>query len=235
MDPLPPLDSGPVAVLDSHRPLAWTVVTTSAETSLVNALRDGDEGAFAALVDRYHGPLKRLAQSMGATESVAEEIVQETWLGALQGIDRFEERSSIKTWLFTILKNKARTRAVREKRSVPFSALGPATADDEGGPVVDAARFQGEDGCWPGHWATPPRPWQEPHRRLASMEARARLREAMSSLPPRQQAVVALRDVEGLTSDEVCDLLELTEANQRVLLHRGRSAIRNELEEYVDG
>jgi RNA polymerase sigma-70 factor (ECF subfamily) len=163
---------------------------------------------------------------------VAEEIVQETWLGALQGIDRFEERASIKTWLFTILKNRARTRTGRESRTVPFSSLGPA---EESGPVVDADRFQGEDRVWPGHWSAPPRPWQDPERRLASIEARQHLRAAMADLPPRQQAVVAMRDVEGLSSEEVCDLLDLSETNQRVLLHRGRSAIRNVLEEYIDG
>ena len=140
-------------LLDSAGPLAGTAATTPAETSLINALRDGDEAAFAELVDRYHGPLKRLARSFGATEAVAEEIVQETWLGALQGLDRFEERSSLKTWLFTILKNQARHRAAREKRSVPFSAVlrGGDGSDD---PVVDPDRFQSDERCWPGHWAT---------------------------------------------------------------------------------
>jgi RNA polymerase sigma-70 factor (ECF subfamily) len=221
-------------LLDWPCPPAGTVATTPAETSLLNALRDGDENAFAELVDRYHGPLKRLARSFGATDAVAEEIVQETWLGALQGLDRFEERSSLKTWLFTILKNQARHRAAREKRSVPFSAL--LRGGDEGdGPVVDPDRFLGDDGCWPGHWATAPRPWDEPHRRLASMEAREQIRTAMGGLPQRQRVVVALRDVEGMSSDEVCDLLEISEANQRVLLHRGRSSIRNVLEGYIDG
>jgi RNA polymerase sigma-70 factor (ECF subfamily) len=223
-----------VLLLDSAGPPAGTAATTPAETSLINALRDGDEAAFAALVDRYHGPLKRLARSFGATEAVAEEIVQETWLGALQGLDRFEERSSLKTWLFTILKNQARHRAAREKRSVPFSAV-LRGADDSDDPVVDPDRFQSDERCWPGHWATAPRPWEEPHRRLASMEARERIRSAIATLPPRQQVVVGLRDVEGLGSDEVCALLEISEANQRVLLHRGRSTIRNVLEGYIDG
>ena len=221
-------------LLDSAGPPARTVATTADETRLLNALRDGDETAFADLVDRYHGPLKRLARTFGATDAVAEEIVQETWLGALQGLDRFEERSSIKTWLFTILKNQARHRAAREKRSVPFSSLaGDREGDD--GPVVDPGRFQGDEGCWPNHWAAPPRPWSQPHLRLAAIEAREQIRGALAGLPPRQQLVVALRDVEGLTSDEVCEVLEISEANQRVLLHRGRAAIRNLLEEYVDG
>jgi RNA polymerase sigma-70 factor (ECF subfamily) len=211
-----------------------TIATTADETRLLNALRDGDETAFAELVDRYHGPLKRLARTFGATDAVAEEIVQETWLGALQGLDRFEERSSIKTWLFSILKNQARLRAAREKRSVPFSSLAGDGEEDDS-PVVDPGRFQGDDGCWPDHWAAPPRPWAEPHLRLAAIEAREQLRGALAGLPQRQQLVVALRDVEGLTSDEVCKVLEIGEANQRVLLHRGRAAIRTRLEEYVDG
>jgi len=197
------------------------------------ALRDGDESAYVELVERYHAPLKRLACSFGASDAVAEEIVQETWIGALHGIDGFEERSSLKTWLFTILKNQARQRAAREKRSVPFSALDPAD-DEEAGPVVSPERFRGPGDQWPGGWLTPPRPWEEPDRRFASMEARERLRGAMAGLPPRQRVVVALRDVEGLTSDEVCEVLDISEANQRVLLHRARSAIRNQLEEYVD-
>jgi RNA polymerase sigma-70 factor (ECF subfamily) len=186
------------------------------------------------LVNRYHGPLKRLARNLGATDAVAEEIVQETWLGLLQGLDRFEERASLKTWLFTILKNRAIQRAVREKRTVPFSSF---AREREGSarPDVDPTRFHGEDGNWPGHWAAAPRPWEQPDRRLASMEARSEIRRAMARLPERQQVVVALRDVEGMTSEEVCELLDISEANQRVLLHRGRSAIRNALEEYVDG
>jgi RNA polymerase sigma-70 factor, ECF subfamily len=189
---------------------------------------------FAELVDRYHAPLKRLARSFGANEAVAEEIVQETWLGAIQGLDAFEERSSLKTWLFTILKNQARHRAAREKRTVPFSSMERDDAGS-GGPVVDAGRFHHEDSCWPGHWATAPRPWEEPERRLESMEARDQIRAAIAGLPPRQQVVVALRDVEGLSSEEVCEVLEISEANQRVLLHRGRSTIRNVLEGYLDG
>ena len=207
---------------------------TIAEASLLNALQNGDESAFADLVGRYHGPLKRFARSFGASDAVAEEIVQETWLGALQGLDGFEQRSSLKTWLFTILRNQARDRAARERRSVPFSALGgDGGGEDE--PAVDPSRFQSSDRNYPGNWAAPPRPWEAPAVRLAAIEAREQLRAAMAALPPRQQIVVALRDVEGLDSDEVCELLEISEGNQRVLLHRGRSAIRNTLEAYIDG
>ena len=221
-------------LLDFAGPRPRTVPTTADETRLLNALRDGDETAFADLVERYHGPLKRFARTFGATDAVAEEIVQETWLGALQGLEGFEQRSSIKAWLFTILKNQAGRRAAREKRSVPFSSLASDGEEDDS-PVVDPGRFQGEDRCWPDHWAAPPRPWSEPHLRLAAIEEREQLRGALSGLPPRQQLVVALRDVEGLTSEEVCEVLEISEANQRVLLHRGRAAIRTLLEEYVDG
>jgi RNA polymerase sigma-70 factor (ECF subfamily) len=211
------------------------VQTTTAESSLLTALRNGDETAFVELVERYHGPLKRLARTFGATDSVAEEIVQETWLAALRGLERFEERSSLKTWLFRILTYQARDRAVREKRSVPFSSLARDSEAGDVGSVVDPDRFQGADGSWPEHWATPPRPWSQPHERLAAMEAREQIRQALATLPPRQQLVVALRDADGLTSAEVCEILDISEANQRVLLHRGRAAIRNALEEYMNG
>lgn len=200
---------------------------------MLSALRDGDESAFAELVRRYHGSLKRVARSFGAGESVAEEIVQETWLGMLRGLDRFEQRSSLKTWLFGILKNQARGRAARERRSVPFSALGEGEEADR--PSLEPGRFQGADGTWPNHWATPPRPWEDPHRRLASLELREHLRRALAALPERQRVVVTLRDVEGLDAAEVSELLEVSEGNQRVLLHRGRAAVRNALEELIDG
>jgi RNA polymerase sigma-70 factor, ECF subfamily len=203
------------------------------QSQLLIAIRAGDEAAFTELVGRYHGPLRRFARGFGASDAVAEEIVQETWLAALQGLDSFAGRSSFKGWLFGILKNQARRRATRERRSVPFSALAPG--GEEEGPVVDSLRFQGEDGNWPDHWSAPPRPWEDPHRRLASLEARDQLRRAIASLPDRQRVVVLLRDVEGLGSEEVCELLEISEGNQRVLLHRARAGVRIALEEYVDG
>lgn len=203
------------------------------DARLLDALRGGDEVAFAELVGRYHGPLKRFASSFGAGDAVCEEIVQETWLGALQGLESFEGRSSFKSWLFGIVKNQARRRAERERRTVPFSAL--SGEGEEDGPAVDPDRFQGADGAWPGHWATPPRAWEDPQRRLASLEAREHLRMAIAALPERQRAVVVLRDVEGLDAGEVCTLLEISEGNQRVLLHRARAGVRNALEGYVDG
>jgi RNA polymerase sigma-70 factor (ECF subfamily) len=162
---------------------------------------------------------------------VAEEVVQETWLAVIGGLDRFEERSTLKTWLFHILTNRAKTRGIRERRSVPFTSLGPG--DDE--PAVAPDRFQGEGDSWPGHWATPPRPWEDPERRLASLEARERLREAIAALPSVQQAVLTLRDVEGLESEEVCALLDLSPGNQRVILHRARARVRDALEGYMEG
>jgi RNA polymerase sigma-70 factor (ECF subfamily) len=202
------------------------------DAPLLAALRAGDEDAFATLVTRYHASLKRVARMYVSTDAVAEEVVQETWLAVIAGLERFEQRASFKTWLFSILTNKARTRGVRERRTVPFASLGPG--DEDGGPSVSPDRFQHEGDAWPGHWATPPRPWEDPERRLASLEARERLREAIAALPERQQAVLTLRDVEGLDADEVSDLLELTPGNQRVILHRARARVRAALEDYFE-
>jgi RNA polymerase sigma-70 factor (ECF subfamily) len=195
------------------------------------ALRAGDETAFREIVRRYYRPLKRFATSLGASGAVADEVVQEAWLAVIEGLGRFEGRSSFRGWLFGVVKNQARKRAARERRSLPLSSLDQG---DTEGPVVDPDRFLDEDGCWPHHWATPPRPWADPERRLASLETRERLRAAIGALPAKQQAVVVLRDVEGLPPEEVCELLEISDANQRVLLHRGRTVLRGELEEYLD-
>jgi RNA polymerase sigma-70 factor, ECF subfamily len=201
------------------------------DAPLLEGLRAGDEAAFRTLVTRYHATLKRVARMYVSTDSVAEEVVQETWLAVLDGVGRFEHRAAFRTWLFQILTNKAKTRGVREKRSVPFASLGPG---DESEPTVPTDRFQQEGDAAPGAWASPPRPWENPERRLASLEARERLRAAIADLPERQQAVLTLRDVEGLDADEVSDLLEITPGNQRVLLHRARAKVRAALEDYVD-
>jgi len=200
------------------------------DAHLLAALRAGDEAAFAALVTRYHASLKRVARAYVSTDAVAEEVVQETWLAAIAGLERFEQRASLKTWLFHILANKAKTRGVRERRSVPFASL--AGAGDE--PAVPPERFQCDGDAWPGHWATPPRPWEDPERRLQSLEARERLRAAIGALPDVQQAVLTLRDVEGLEADEVCRLLDLSDGNQRVILHRARARVRTVLEAYFE-
>jgi RNA polymerase sigma-70 factor (ECF subfamily) len=200
------------------------------EAQLVAALRAGDEEAFTMLVTTWHASLKRVARAYVRTDAIAEEVVQETWLAAIAGLERFEERASLKTWLFHILANRARTRAVREARSVPFTAL----AGGPDAPAVDPDRFNGEDDAWPGHWAAPPRPWEDPERRLQSLEARELLRAAIAGLPEMQQAVLTLRDVEGLDAEEVCELLDLSGANQRVILHRARARVRTELEHWFE-
>jgi RNA polymerase sigma-70 factor (ECF subfamily) len=208
------------------------LVILADELALVAALRTGDEDAFAALVARHYPSMKRVARAYVSSDAAAEEVVQDTWLAVVAGIDRFEGRSSLTTWLFGILTNQAKRRGARESRVVPFSSLGDDGGDE---PAVDADRFQRDDDAWPGHWATPPRPFTKPERRLLALEARERLKAALATLPDRQQAVVTLRDVEGLTSQEVCDLLDVSAENQRVLLHRGRSRLRAELESYVEG
>ena len=202
------------------------------DAHLARSLRDGDEGAFAELVSRYQSSLLRIAMIYVKNRSVAEEVVQETWLGVLQGLERFENRSSLKTWIFRILTNRAKTRAVREARTVPFSSL---ATDAEGGPSVEPERFLGADSRWAGHWASPPTSWAEmPETRLASKETLHVIRAAIDALPPAQARVIVLRDVEGWSSEEVCELLELSEANQRVLLHRARSKVRVALERHLD-
>ena len=191
------------------------------DAALLDRLRAGDEAAFMELVERHHAALVRLAQSFVSSRAVAEEVAQETWLGVLRGIDRFEGRSSLKTWIFRILVNRAKTRGEREARSVPFSSL-----ESEDGPSVDPDRF-----VEAGGWASPPRPWEgEPVDRLLAGEARAVIDAAIERLPPAQRRVITLRDVEGWPAEEVCDALGLSEANQRVLLHRARSKARAALE-----
>jgi RNA polymerase sigma-70 factor (ECF subfamily) len=167
------------------------------------------------LVDRYHRSLVRLARGYVSSQAVAEDVAQEAWVGVLRGIDRFEGRSSLRTWIYRIVANIARTRAVKEARSAPFSSFG-----DE--PSVDPERFID------GHWAKPPEPW----RAVLDSEARALVDRAIAALPDRQRQVIELRDVEGLSAEEVRNVLELSETNQRVLLHRARSKVRAALEDY---
>jgi RNA polymerase sigma-70 factor (ECF subfamily) len=213
------------------QPAAPRTVQLTDDAAVVAALRRGDEAAFTELVTVYSASLLRLAQDFVRTRSVAEEVVQETWLAVLNGIDRFEGRSSLKTWLYRILVNKAKTRGVREARTVPFSAL--AVEDDER--AVPEERFRGADNQWAGHWASPPRSLEAvPEHRLLAREARERIAEALETLPESQRVVVTLRDVAGWDSDEVCDALELSEGNQRVLLHRGRAKLRAALERYLE-
>jgi len=195
------------------------------------ALRAGDERTFRELYARSYPMMKRVARAYVASDAVAEEIVQETWMAVVTGLERFEGRSALGTWIFSILTNQAKTHSAREKRALPFSCVAPSDAEK---PAVDPDRFQKDDDAWPGHWATPPRPWQKPERRLLSLEARDHLKAALAQLPERQRMIVGLRDVEGHSAEEVCELLGLSQENQRVLLHRGRSRLRAVLEEYLD-
>jgi RNA polymerase sigma-70 factor (ECF subfamily) len=200
------------------------------ERSLLSALRRGDERAFEQLVIANAPSMRRIARTFVSSDTAAEEVVQDTWTAVYTGLDRFEERSSLRTWLFQILVNRAKTMGIRERRTVPFSSLDP----EGDGPVVAPDRFLGPDSPQAGQWATPPRPWSSPETRLLSLETRELLRQALERLPSRQQLVVTMRDVEGLDAEEVCDLLQISPENQRVLLHRGRSALRGALESYVE-
>ncbi|HEX8730462.1 MAG TPA: sigma-70 family RNA polymerase sigma factor [Ktedonobacterales bacterium] len=204
----------------------------SDETALVAALRRGDEATFMRLVEQYQTAMVRLAQVYVGDRAVAEEVAQETWLSALKHLDQFEARSSFKTWLFHILVNGAKTRGQRERRSTPFSALGEADdPDGEEGPSVAPERFMDEDGAHPGGWLTPPASWEQlPEDRVASQETRACVLEAIARLPRNQASVIRLRDVEGYSADEVCAMLGIGVVNQRVLLHRARSRVRQALE-----
>jgi RNA polymerase sigma-70 factor, ECF subfamily len=188
------------------------------DVELLARLRDGDEGAFVALVGRYQGSLLRVARTFVPNDAVAEEVVQDTWMGVVRGVDRFEGRSSFKTWLFRILVNRAKTSGVREHRSVPLDPTEPAVSPD---------RFDGN-----GAWAEPLTPWEaDADDRLVAATWGPALRAALDALPDRQRDVVLLRDVHGLPSEDVCDVLGLSEGNQRVLLHRGRSRLRAALED----
>jgi len=174
----------------------------------------------------------RLAQMYVGSRAVAEEVIQETWIGVLQGLDRFEGRSSLKTWIFRILLNRARTRAQRENRTIPFSALTTASETDE--PAVDPDAFAPPGARYPGGWLTPPAEWDTlPEERLLSWETRQHVDAALTTLPAAQREVITLRDIDGWSANEVCDYLGISEANQRVLLHRARSRVRRELADYL--
>jgi RNA polymerase sigma-70 factor (ECF subfamily) len=202
----------------------------TSERQLLEALRAGDENAFASLMDEYSSSLLRVAMGYVGNRSVAEEVVQETWLGVINGLDRFEGRSSLKTWIFRILTNTASSRGQRERRIVPFSSL---TGDDDEEASVDEDRFFPPDHArYPSHWSIGPTPWETPEDGLLSGETREIIFDAIEDLPPAQRTVVTLRDVEGWPAEEVCSMLDLSEANQRVLLHRGRTKIRLALEDY---
>lgn len=203
------------------------------ESLLVEALRAGDERAFTRLVERYHTGMIRFAQQYVPDRSVAEGVVQEAWLGVLRGLDRFEARSSLKTWIFGIVLNCARARARRDRRTISFSELEQVTAEPFE-PAVDPSRFRGPTDQYPGGWIAFPASWgASPDQRLLAAEARERIRDAIARLPIGQRQVVLLRDVQGFSAEEACSVLQVSESNQRVLLHRGRARVRQALERYL--
>jgi RNA polymerase sigma-70 factor (ECF subfamily) len=206
--------------------------TSAEEMELLAALRRGDELTFSRLVVAHHSSLLRTARLYVNTPEIAEEVVQETWLGVLKGLDKFEGRCSLKTWIFQILINRARTRGEREGRMIPFSTMFDAKSDP-GEPAVDSSQFNENDPEWPGGWVTQPRDWgKTPEQTLLSQELRAVVQSAIETLPPNQKEVITLRDVQGWTSKEVCNILGVSETNQRVLLHRSRSKVRQVLDQY---
>jgi len=207
------------------------------ESALLDALRRGDEDAFARLVGEHHASLRRVARLYVANAAIADEVVQDTWLGVIRGIWAFEGRSSLKTWIFRILVNRARTRAVRESRSVPFAGtLSTESGAEPEPPVSPEHSLSGDDSPAPGHWAQPSLdPGSSPERSLLAKELRERLRTVIDALPSNLKAVLWLRDVEGWSSEEVCNALAIQETNQRVLLHRARSRARAALEPYLEG
>jgi RNA polymerase sigma-70 factor (ECF subfamily) len=201
------------------------------ESTLLEGLRARDERAFSALCDAYTPALLRVAQGYVRDRSVAEEVVQDTWLGVLNGLERFEGRSSLKTWIFKILTNTAASRGARERRTVPFSSLAATAEEDE--PSVDPERFLPPDhDRYPNHWWLGPVGWQTPEEGLLSGETRGVILDAIEQLPTAQRIAVTLRDIEGWSATEVAEALETTEGNQRVLLHRGRTKVRAALERY---
>lgn len=193
--------------------------------SVIEALRQGDETAYAALFDRYHAALVRAALIYVQSADAAEEVAQETWIAVFKGIGRFEGRSSLKTWLFSILVNRAKTHAQREGRFITLDDTGDS--DDA---AVAPDRFYPNE----HYWVSLPRSWNDlPEDRLLSSEVRDHIQRAIDGLPPNQQLVITLRDVDGLSSDEVCNILSVSDTNQRVLLHRARARVRQVLETYL--
>ena len=202
---------------------------------LVDALLQGDADAFAWLLDTYDAPLRRLARMYVATDAVAQDVVGDTWVAVIRGLERFERRSSLKTWLFRILMNIARTRGAREHRTLPFSSAA-GVLDEGAGPAVDPSRFLApDDPRQPGAWAAPPVPWDErPEATLLAKETLAGIGAAIAELPPAQREVITLRDVEGWSAPEVCNALDISETNQRVLLHRARAKVRQACEDLLE-
>jgi RNA polymerase sigma-70 factor (ECF subfamily) len=204
----------------------------TAEDALLQRLRCGDSAAFAEIVSDWSPVMLHVARRYVGDLQTAQDVVQGTWLGVINGLDRFEGRSSLRSWAFSILINRAKTRSVRDRRIVPSALL--TGSPDPDTPTVDPARFQGPEGEYPGHWTSvgAPQPWPAPEDGVLGTEVTKVVEQALNALPERQRIVVQMRDLQGMTAEETCSALALTQQNQRVLLHRGRVAIRAALEEY---
>lgn len=202
------------------------------EAPFIRRLREGDERAFEEVVERLYPAMIAVARGYVRSHAVADEVVQDAWLGVLRGLERFEGRSSLKVWVLQIVANIARTRAAREARSVPFSSF----ERERDQPVVEPSRFRGPGEPYPGHWRSDPTDWRTlPEERLLAGETLEITQRAIEELPPMQRVVIAMRDVAGCSSEEVCGTLDISEGNQRVLLHRARAGVRAKLERHIDG
>lgn len=197
------------------------------DSHLVEGLRQGDEAAFATLIQRYHRSIVRLVTSYVRNDSAGEDVAQETWMGVLAGLAGYEGRCSFRSWVFRIAVNIAKKRAVRDARGVPFSALDGLEGHEI---AVDSDRFWEPDERWAGHWSSPPTPWRDAEHKLLAEETLRVVAAAIDELPAAQRQVITLRDMQGLTAEETSEILELNEGNQRVLLHRARSKVRTVLE-----
>jgi RNA polymerase sigma-70 factor (ECF subfamily) len=204
------------------------------EAAFLARLRCGDEGAFDELVTQHHSALIRMAMGYVADREVAEEVVQDAWMAVIDGLGRFEGRSSLRTWIFGIMIHKAKDRGVREKQHMTFSSF--ESFDDENEEAIDPSRFH-ESGEWAGHWAFPPQPWDEqtPEKLLASQQAVNAMNRAIEALPSTLKDVLILRDVEGVEAKEACEILKITETNLYVRLHRARERVRQAVETYLEG
>jgi RNA polymerase sigma-70 factor, ECF subfamily len=208
------------------------VGTAAEEHALLERLRAGDERAFEALVEHNYPTMLAVARHYVSSRAVAEEVVQDAWLGVLKGLDRFEGRSSLRTWILKIVVNKAKTRGARDARTVPFASLAPRSEE----PAVEPERFRGPDDPFPGHWRAYPGNWQRlPEETLADRETLDVVLATIHRLPPPQRLVITMRDIQGCDAAEVCEALDVSEGNQRVLLHRARSKVRSALERQFDG
>jgi RNA polymerase sigma-70 factor (ECF subfamily) len=216
-----------------QRPSPPDVSTDDDERTLVQELRNGDEGAFMRVLHLYHGSMLRSARLFVRTDEIAKDVVQETWLAVLAGLPRYEGRASLRTWIHRILVNRAKSRGQREARTIALSVLADREAESID-PAVAAGHFWDDPARWSGHWRSEPRPWAaSAEDESLAAELRAHLRGAIGRLPLVQRTVITLRDVEGWSARDVCEVLDVSEANQRVLLHRARSRVRRELGEYL--